>query len=42
VGVRKNYYSETGEDALVMYVEDVQGDAYGTRLDRIERTVTGA
>jgi len=36
VGVRKNYYSETGEDALVMYVDDVQTQEYGARLARIE------
>jgi [ribosomal protein S18]-alanine N-acetyltransferase len=39
VGVRKNYYSETGEDALVMYVDDVQSDEYGARLQRIQQAV---
>jgi ribosomal-protein-alanine N-acetyltransferase len=42
VGVRKNYYSETGEDALVMWVEDVQGDEYAARLARIERAMRRA
>lgn len=35
VGVRKNYYSETGEDALVMWANDVDGEEYSSRLDRI-------
>lgn len=39
VGVRKNYYSETGEDALVMWVDDVQGDAYGRRIAGIEEVL---
>jgi [ribosomal protein S18]-alanine N-acetyltransferase len=40
VGVRKNYYAETGEDALVMWVEDVRSDEITTRLARI-RTALG-
>ena len=36
VGVRKNYYAETGEDAIVMWARDIDTDAYGRRLDRIE------
>lgn len=35
VGVRKNYYAETGEDALVMWVEDVQSEDIALRLARI-------
>jgi ribosomal-protein-alanine N-acetyltransferase len=35
VGIRKNYYAETGEDALVMWVEDLQSDEIGARLERI-------
>ncbi|MCA1831651.1 MAG: ribosomal protein S18-alanine N-acetyltransferase [Actinobacteria bacterium] len=42
VGVRKNYYSETGEDALVMWVDDMQGEEYGARLGRIEVAVRRA
>lgn len=34
IGVRKNYYAETGEDALVMKVQDVQGDDVAARLVR--------
>jgi ribosomal-protein-alanine N-acetyltransferase len=35
VGVRKNYYAETGEDALVMWVDDLGGDEIASRLARI-------
>jgi ribosomal-protein-alanine N-acetyltransferase len=35
VGVRKNYYPITGQDALVMWVHDVDDDAYVARLDRL-------
>jgi ribosomal-protein-alanine N-acetyltransferase len=39
VGVRKNYYAETGEDALVMWVDDVGGEEIGARLARIRETI---
>ena len=32
VGIRKNYYAETGEDALIMWAEGLQTPAYGERL----------
>ncbi len=32
VGVRKNYYPVTGQDALVMWAYDVDSDEYGDRL----------
>lgn len=35
VGVRKNYYQETGEDALVMWADDIRTSAYSRLLDRI-------
>jgi hypothetical protein len=35
VGVRKNYYQETGEDALVMWVDDVHTAEYEQLLDQI-------
>ena len=35
VGVRKGYYQETGEDALVMWADDVNGDEYRGTLDAI-------
>jgi ribosomal-protein-alanine N-acetyltransferase len=38
-GVRKNYYVEVNEDALVMWAHDVQSDEYAARLDAIELTV---
>lgn len=34
-GVRKGYYQEDGEDAIVMWADDVAGDAYRDRLDRL-------
>lgn len=43
-GVRKNYYSEVSEDALVMWAHDIDTDGYGLRLDGIEgrlRPVSG-
>ncbi len=33
VGVRKNYYPVTGQDALVMWVYDIDSDEYAQRLD---------
>ncbi len=41
VGVRKNYYAETKEDALVMWAEDVADDEYGRLLAAIEAGVPG-
>jgi [ribosomal protein S18]-alanine N-acetyltransferase len=41
VGVRKNYYAETKEDALVMWAEDVAGDEYLRILQAIEAEVPG-
>ncbi|MEX0834350.1 MAG: ribosomal protein S18-alanine N-acetyltransferase [Actinomycetota bacterium] len=35
VGVRKNYYQEIGEDALIMWVDDVQTPEYRARLEQI-------
>jgi ribosomal-protein-alanine N-acetyltransferase len=40
-GVRKGYYAETGEDALVMWAHDVDGPAYGERLREIEEGIVG-
>jgi [ribosomal protein S18]-alanine N-acetyltransferase len=36
VGVRRNYYVETGEDAIVMWARDIDADDYARRLDDIE------
>jgi [ribosomal protein S18]-alanine N-acetyltransferase len=41
VGVRKNYYAETKEDALVMWAEDVAGEEYSRLLEAIETGVPG-
>jgi len=35
-GIRKNYYAEVGEDALIMWAHDVDGPDYADRLDTIE------
>jgi ribosomal-protein-alanine N-acetyltransferase len=40
-GVRKNYYVETNEDALIMWAEDVHEPAYRRRLEMIEAMVPG-
>ena len=40
-GIRKNYYVETNEDALVMWADDVDSDEYRERLDEIEASVPG-
>jgi ribosomal-protein-alanine N-acetyltransferase len=40
-GIRKNYYVETNEDALVMWAEDIHTEEYATRLASIEAGVTG-
>jgi ribosomal-protein-alanine N-acetyltransferase len=37
VGVRKNYYQEIGEDALIMWVDEVRTPDYRARLDEILR-----
>jgi len=41
-GVRKNYYTETNEDALVMWAHDVDLPAYAERLGAIEAGVPGS
>ena len=40
-GIRKNYYVETNEDALVMWADEVDTDEYAARLDSLELDVTG-
>ncbi len=37
VGTKQNYYAETNEDALVMWVHDVDTSEYRDRLRRIEQ-----
>ena len=36
VGVRKNYYADLKEDALVMWAHEIQSDDYAERLSQIE------
>jgi [ribosomal protein S18]-alanine N-acetyltransferase len=40
-GVRKNYYAETNEDALVMWAYDIDSLAYSDRLAAIEAAIRG-
>ncbi|GIU97231.1 MAG: ribosomal-protein-alanine acetyltransferase [Actinomycetota bacterium] len=35
VGIRRNYYAELHEDALIMWADDIRSEAYARRLDRI-------
>ncbi len=35
VGVRKNYYPVTGQDALVMWLYDIDSEEYAQRLDEL-------
>ena len=41
VGVRKNYYQETNEDALVMWVHDIDSPEYARLLAGLEARVPG-
>jgi [ribosomal protein S18]-alanine N-acetyltransferase len=38
-GVRKGYYAEVNEDALVMWAHDVDSEGYAARLGRIEQAL---
>jgi ribosomal-protein-alanine N-acetyltransferase len=40
-GIRKNYYVDVNEDALVMWAYDIDTDAYRDRLASIEATFPG-
>jgi ribosomal-protein-alanine N-acetyltransferase len=40
-GIRKNYYVETNEDALVMWAEDIDSPEYHQRLRRLEASIPG-
>jgi ribosomal-protein-alanine N-acetyltransferase len=39
VGVRKNYYQETNEDALVMWTDSIQTAEYQGMLARIREAL---
>lgn len=41
VGVRKGYYADTGEDALIMWAYDVSEPAYVRLLAGLERSIRG-
>lgn len=41
-GIRKNYYVETNEDALVMWANDIDRDDYALRLDALASEVPGS
>jgi ribosomal-protein-alanine N-acetyltransferase len=41
VGVRKGYYADTGEDALIMWAYDVDHADYASLLARLDRSVPG-
>ena len=41
-GVRKNYYVETNEDALVMWADDIDSSGYSERLALLEASIPGA
>ena len=40
-GVRRNYYAEVGEDALIMWAHDVDSAEYARRLDGIVDSLDG-
>ena len=40
-GIRKNYYVETNEDALVMWADDIDGSSYTRLLADIEAAIPG-
>jgi len=39
VGVRKNYYQEIGEDALIMWADEIRTDPYARQLERIMASI---
>ena len=40
-GIRKGYYLESGEDAIVMWAHDIDDEAYSNRLHRLWADVPG-
>jgi ribosomal-protein-alanine N-acetyltransferase len=40
VGIRRNYYAELHEDALIMWTDDISTEAYRRRLDAIDRSMS--
>jgi ribosomal-protein-alanine N-acetyltransferase len=41
-GVRKAYYADTGEDALIMWAHDTDSPAFSVRLDEIAAAIPGS
>lgn len=41
-GIRRGYYREVDEDAVIMWAEDIDGPAYGARLEALETELAGA
>ena len=41
VGVRKNYYQETNEDAVVMWADDIHSREYRQRLEELVERIPG-
>ncbi|MGH2739975.1 MAG: ribosomal protein S18-alanine N-acetyltransferase [Actinomycetota bacterium] len=42
IGVRKGYYQETGEDALIMWVDEIRSAAYSRLLARLTASIPRA
>jgi [ribosomal protein S18]-alanine N-acetyltransferase len=42
VGIRRNYYQELHEDALIMWTDDIRTSAYAARLREIAATLPDA
>ncbi len=42
VGIRRNYYAETNEDALLMTVSSIETPSYARRLAEIEAALPGS
>jgi len=41
-GVRKNYYADLGEDALIMWAHEIDDDTYGARLALVRERLAAA
>jgi [ribosomal protein S18]-alanine N-acetyltransferase len=40
VGIRRNYYQELHEDALIMWTDDIRTEAYAARMRAIESSMS--
>jgi [ribosomal protein S18]-alanine N-acetyltransferase len=41
VGIRKNYYTDVREDAIIMWAYDIDSDTYGEHLKSIDDAIPG-